>query len=183
MKSRSVARHVIHIGCVVGALTLWLGMGSAVAADPTEIRERITGLSDSLDAVELATIYQAIQQVDAPALRTDLKETLHARLDEVFEPLPNPSSHAVGAVGGLANPFGETEERLGSEEDHTFMWAQIDTLRLGPDATADDLRRRDELLARIVQIPDPQVRYALLDRLEERERASATTIATGFGSQ
>ncbi len=49
---------------------------------------------------------------------------------------------------------------------------RIETLNLRPDATADDLRVRDQLISEIAGIRDPILRDKLLAKLEERERQS-----------
>ena len=43
-------------------------------------------------------------------------------------------------------------------------------LNLGPNATADDLRTRDQLISEIAGVHDPLMRDKLLARLEEKER-------------
>jgi len=47
---------------------------------------------------------------------------------------------------------------------------EIIALQLGPDATVEDLRKRDELFNKIATVRDPDLRYELLGLLEENER-------------
>ena len=59
-------------------------------------------------------------------------------------------------------------------EDPLDLQQEILTLRLDRDATADDLRRRDRLVARLSQLADPIARDELLELLAEQERRAET---------
>jgi len=56
---------------------------------------------------------------------------------------------------------------------------KIESLNLGPSATIDDLRARDQLVSKIAGIRDPIQRDELLTRLEERERRVEESKAAG----
>jgi len=129
-------------------------LSSATVPSPYQISSAISELRQPLDGNLMSWILDAISQQSDPEQREKLNGMLEVRMKELL----------VGEA-----PLNELGGRLADGEAIRF---EIEALRLGPDATAEDLRKRDEVLMRIAKIQDPQVRYDLLELLAEQERAA-----------
>lgn len=76
-----------------------------------------------------------------------------------------------------ANPqayTGYAAQSIVSQPEPTFdeIVMRIDSLNLGADATVDELRQRDDIVAMISGIKDPNIRYDLITHLEKKEKES-----------
>lgn len=55
-------------------------------------------------------------------------------------------------------------------DEYALLRDEIFSLRLGPDASEEELRRRDEVIMKISQVDDLNARDELLMLLDEQER-------------
>ena len=180
VKLRLMRRQASRV-CVLACLAWSLGIPPVGAADSARVREMIAELSDATGAGDLAAIYKAISEIPQESDRLELKQALYAKLDALFEPGPQPREDAAAIDQQPAPSLTEADQASLNALDmeaarRRFRW-QIEMLPLGPEATADTLRRRDRVVAEISQLSDPHIRDELLQLLEERERAADTSAA------
>ena len=163
---------------VVACLMLLVWTSSVRADDPAQIREAIEGLSELLGPDDLIGIYEAISEVPDSSIRQELKAALHAKLDALFEPKLQPADRASVLNPGPQTSTSAEEPQAFSMLETELKWlelqAQIEALPLGPEATVETLRYRDQVVAEISRLSDPQLRYELLELLAQRERNTQT---------
>ena len=120
-------------------------------AQPESVRDleaEILALSHGVEANTLNQIFAALARLERPDERAYLQQLLDAQL---------------ATLNGIPRPSGQEDLLL-----------QIEALHLGPQATAEDLRARDQVVSAIAHITDPIRRNHLLKRLEEREHEAET---------
>lgn len=174
------ARAVLLLGC------LTLGASVALAADQSKtqdkIQEMIEGLSVGIGSEDLTSIYEAISEVPDASTRQDLRAALHAKLDELFDPTRRSSEVIAGDESVVTPPLPEGDEpfrkALEMQATRVRLQSQIETLELGPQASTDTIRLRDDLVAEISQLSNPDLRNELLQLLEERERTADTGVTS-----
>jgi len=130
-----------------------------------EIERAIAQLS-SYDLDRVSWIQNAISQ-QVPERQSQLRKSLDAKINNFFK-FKNNSFEAVSSQTESAAT--QPQESPSPEE----LKNKIDSLNLGPKATVEDIRQRDELLALIVNIADPDIRYELLQYLEKKENTGST---------
>ena len=130
---------------------------------PAEIEQAIAALSDSGANEQVDQILTSIMSLQ------DMDEQM--RLQMLF-------NQRLDALSGMAQvaPAPEFTPPQAAQLSYEETLARIQMLNLGPEASADDLRARDELVYSIVAIEDPMKRHELLLQLEEKERQSDTAI-------
>jgi len=126
-------------------------------ADPAMVEAAIRGLHEPIDPEQLSPIVSHLARIEDPHEQQRLQQLLDDQIAH-FANLPETSGDMRQEPDVLT---GIDPERLRLE---------IELLQLGPRATVDDLRKRDEVLSSIAGIPDPDVRYELLRILEDHER-------------
>jgi len=169
---------------LLACLTLSAGTAPVFAADVSQVRETIAQLSATMSGDELAAIYQAIGELPK-ADQEELRQALHAKLDELFDPEHHPAEPPVGPVAAQADETptaapAETGDEFFAELNRrtaaTRLRLRIEELQLGQNATADALRQRDDLVIEISQLADPMTRDELLQHLADREQAADQAI-------
>lgn len=159
-------------------IAVWSLLGAipeqaASAADPAFVSAR------PQEAAAIADIEAAIHQLEIPAdqerVRAIVAQLARFEDPEAVERLERQlkdrlAQHALEADANASVPHEGIV--LSSEEanDPTFLRLSIVTLRLGPDATMEDLRKRDVVISRIAQISDPRQQRELLRLLDKQER-------------
>lgn len=138
----------------------------------TEIEDMIESLEDPMDTEQMSHLFNAIARQEDNTTRGQLFQKLDARTTALLQ-------HAAGR---LAVPAEQAEAELPSETagwpqsqeamDPDMLRFEIETLHIGPQATVEDLRRRDEVVGKIARVSDPNQRYTLLGLLEARERSA-----------
>lgn len=134
-------------------------------ASPVEIEAAIRELSGPNDQERLSKIVFELGGLDDPSEQQRLQKLLNERMQALME-LSIPSGEATGSGNLSPSQFGRGSEAYHEE----LIMMRFETLNLGPDATADDLRARDQLISEIAGIRDPVMQRELLTKLEERER-------------
>lgn len=144
----------------------------AIAKDSAEISRMIGGLSGNLSIDNLKSIYNEIGNLQDASAQSELKQELHQKLDEIF-----------GVNSAIQDTEASTEETASdaevaeyintfeNERKYTAIKLQIKALELGPEANAETMRWRDDLVFQINNLPDPDKREELLRLLEEKEQA------------
>jgi len=177
---RTVTKAVLALAMLLGNVMGWcaaeelqshstsgltdLGVGQLGGA--AGIEAAIRTLSIPLDSEQLNRITLALVQLEDPQEQERLQRLLDERMNAFF---PTPTASNAELIEQQPNP---SEEERNQSGDAELLKFEIATLRLGPDATAEDLRRRDEVVRSIARTQDPQVRYDLLELLAEQERAA-----------
>ncbi len=135
-----------------------------LSAEALEIA--IRQLKEPVDQELLGKIFSSLARVENSSEQQRLQRLFDERMQELMkipeQPVDRPQSAGIPA-GTSAKP---PKQEITDEE----LRMRIETLTLGPKATVDELRARDELVAAIANVRDPVVRDTLLGRLEERER-------------
>ncbi len=140
---------------------------------PGEIETAIQKLNDPIDQDQLNKIFLDLARLEDEKERDRLQKMLDERMQELMkfpmastaqsaadrEPVPNMRAHTQAVT-------------VPNDPSHDELLVKIDTLNLRPDATANDLRARDQLVSQIAGIRDPMMREELLTKLEQRERES-----------
>ena len=139
-------------------------------ATPAELEAAIRGLSEPVDQEEVGKIFFDLGRLENPAEQQRLQQLLDERTRALMR-FPPPSEQPANGTSQHSPGPGPavTEEEL---------QMRLEMLNLGPQATADDLRVRDELVSAIAGVADPVRREQLLHRLEEREREAETAVST-----
>lgn len=128
------------------------------SSDIFEMEQEIKGIKAQISAEDIAWMRYVIARL--PASDKDrLNELLNNQLNTLSETAKNKTA-------SLDNTADNVEA----------LRMTIDSLSLGPQATIEDLRKRDEIVGSISGIKDPDLRYELLERLENKERLSASSI-------
>ena len=140
----------------------------AALSSPTELEGAIEALSPPIDSERLTQILDGLSGLTDPAEQQRLQQLLDTRLQQAMETAPPEQVMAPPAT--TAAPT--TEPPLSDDE----LNLRLQSLKLGPDATADDLRARDVVVAAIIALPDPIKRDQFFQQLEERERQAQTAV-------
>jgi hypothetical protein len=117
------------------------------------LEEAIRQLGETDYPSQLGSLVPALQRIEDPAERDRLQQLFEQRLQMLLQ--RDQAAQAGSSAAGELTVFG--------------LLPYVEGLTLGPQATVNDLRARDELVAKISQVPDPVAREQLLKRLEERE--------------
>lgn len=168
MKRLQVGMLVAGIGC---CMTWGVIAGNAAerlsrpAPPPStsEIEDAIHALREPFDYGQLNKVSFDLARIEDATERERLQKILDERVRELMKipEVPEPAKDVKDLLGGA--------EAANDVALQTELPAQIDMLHLGPQATADELRARDELVLKIAQVRDPVKRDELLERLENRE--------------
>ena len=122
---------------------------SVAAPQPAAIEQTLADLLGPADQERISWLIEAISaQPD-----TQVRQQLFAQLDERMASFFEPPGHWFAVL------------------------REIDSLHLGSNATVEDFRRRDAVVAKIAQIRDPTIRYRLRDILDEDEQEQAAAEA------
>jgi hypothetical protein len=143
--------------------------GAILAIEPTvdAIEDTINGLSHPVTDAQLMAVLTAIGKLRDEKEQERLRQALTDR------------GHALSQAAATAGP----EPTLNPESSDSEFRAKISALQLGPQATVEDLRARDEVVSAIVGVSDPTRREALLKELETRERQAETLVEPAKASQ
>lgn len=109
-----------------------------------------------------------LTRLEDPQERERLQRLLEERLQEVGQVSPPTQEARVAAVEVVLPDVPSYPE-----SDFGQLLMRIEMLSLGPQATVEDLRTRDAIVAVIAGISDPVQREQLLKRLDEREQAAS----------
>jgi len=140
----------------------------AIAKDSAEISGMISGLFANLSIDYLTSIYNEIRNISDASAKSELKQELHQKLDEIFGVAS--IAQDADALNVESKPSTESLEALSSETKYMAIKLQIEALQLGPGASTEIIRSRDELAAEINNIADPDKREELLQLLETKEQ-------------
>jgi len=140
------------------------------APSVSEIEQAIADLKDISDTDKLMWIQNAIFQQD-PGTSARLQKSLEEKQQELFQkaaaaPQSEESAGSPEIKTEEPAPALPAEETVSAEE----LKLRIDALKLGPEATVEDLREQNEIVYIIARIKDPVLRYELLDYLEAKEK-------------
>lgn len=131
-----------------------------------ELEAAIHQLKEPVDQELLGKIFSSLGRLENTKEQQRLQQLFDERMQELMK-IPEPplelSQNAGTPTGTSARP---PKQEITDEE----LRIRIETLTLGPKATAEDLRTRDEVIATIANVRDPVARDKLLGRFEERER-------------
>ena len=130
-----------------------------------QLEQAIRELRAPIDQDRLSEIFFGLGHLEDPQEQQRLQELLDQQLQPLTE-VPAPEPEATTAPAASLPTSADLTADVSDEE----LLMRIETLNLGPNATADDLRARDRLVSTIAGIRDPIVRDQLLARLEEKER-------------
>lgn len=139
-----------------GAASMRQG-GVRPSESPQDLQQAIERLHDPRDHQRSSEVFDAISRHPDEAVRRALVQQFDQRMGELL---------AGAAPSGLPELAASTIQS--SEE--SALRTDLEALELTSRASVDDLRRRDALVAQIARVPDPTLRYELLERLRERER-------------
>lgn len=134
-------------------------------SSPGEIEAAINNLNGPIDNAQLTQILTSISMITDTAEQGRLQQLLDERMQAIGE-VPTTDQPLTGAGAVEAVPWSGKPRALTDEE----VEARIQSLKLGGDATADDLRSRDDVVGAIIGMADPVRRERLLKALEDRER-------------
>ena len=156
---RVVWRWGVLVLCSFPMLAVGLATPAA-AQEPSAgaIEASIQSLREPIDHEQVSEIFVGLARLDDANERDRLQAMFDQRMQALME-LPSRSMEQA-AVDGVSFP------------SHDELAFRIETLALGPQATVEDLRARDQLVAEIAAIVDPVRREELLAKLEERERSA-----------
>ena len=135
------------------------------SSDILEMEEEIKAIRAPLPDEDVAWMRYIIAQLPAYD-----KEQLEGLLDQQVAAVSGVEDNILTASAltpsnaPVANPAGAQ------------LYSEIDNLFLGPEASVEDLRKRDKIVGLIAAIQDPNLRYELLQRLEDKERLSETCV-------
>ena len=131
-----------------------------------EVKNMISGLGQSVPVQQIGVIEHVIGLLPLEE-QASLKQALDDKLQDISSGAQLPkaadeiSNHDAGQVIGEDSAYSLPEDIV----------AQIKSINLGPSATVDDLRARDNIVAAISGIQDPNLRYELLEFLSSKERS------------
>lgn len=139
-----------------------------------ELETVIDGLNQPVDQEQLSKIFFELGRLEDPNEQARLQQLLDARMQELFQTEQNLSVPDAGAMMTFPS------DGVSAEPSVDELRMRMHTLTLGPAATAEDLRVRDDLVAAIAGLADPITRDELLHELEERERQAETFDPTAL---
>lgn len=124
------------------------------------IEALIQHVQSPLETEKVSDITFAIQELDDEEAQARLEQVLNERLTQLGgAPLPSRMS---------TPPALEPESATGD------LQTRIEMLNLGPSATVEDLRVRDQVVADIAGLNDPVQREQLLQQLQQHEQDAAS---------
>ncbi|MCM8797068.1 MAG: hypothetical protein NC923_04235 [Candidatus Omnitrophica bacterium] len=134
--------------------------------DVAEIEMEIYNLNAPLDTEKMSWIYNKIAQCSGEE-QERLNKILEEKIEESFK------NNALSQEFET-KPLSIVEDNVQYEQsnDYASIARKIDALKLGNDATVEDLRARDNIIATISGISDPKLRYDLLDYLDRKEKSA-----------
>lgn len=135
------------------------------SAAPADLDAMIGALDDPFGE-QRGMIASAIWALPEGPQREELQARLDQRMEELMTRHLEESTTDVAAE--LTAP--EVPELLSPLEEPALLSFEIDRLHVGPDATAEDLRRRDAVVAAIAAVEDPLLRDELLQQLSRKEQ-------------
>ena len=138
---------------------------------PSQIEEAIKALAQPIDDGQLGRILNSIARTEDPQEQERLQRLLDERIGTLMSQ-PSVASETTTQQSQVFEPNNNQAQQVSDEE----LTMRIQSLKLGPDATIDDLRSGDEIVTTIAGIKDPIKREQFLQQLEERERAAETAI-------
>ena len=151
-------------------LVIWWvvpGVPGAWSESPQDLQLAIEALSDPGDHQRSSRVLDAISQAQDEGIRQALLEQFDRRMGALLAGAPIDA----GPLSEAPQPgFPGSGESGIQSADETALRMELEELNLGSGATAEDIRRRDALVARIAPLADPNLRYELLDRLAQREQ-------------
>ena len=133
-------------------------------ATASEIESAIAQLSMPLEASALGKVQGDIMR-SSPADQARLHDSLDAKLKELqgaYSAATVPTAESVNA----SRPEPTSAAPLPQD-----IISQIDALDLGRDASVEQVRKKDALVATISALNDTNVKYDLLDYLRNKEQA------------
>lgn len=130
-----------------------------------EIQAEIDDLAAPIDAQKIGSIRNAILQKTSEDQKY-LNEYLNEHIKNMFGTANSPTTDAPDI-----EHFDAAQSQLPLSPES--IKAQIDFLRLGQNATADDLIKRDKIVENISTIQDPDLRSELLNYLESKEKITS----------
>ena len=140
-------------------------------ASASEIEAEIAQLHQPIDQERLSKIFLDVGRLADPQDQQRLQQMLVEQVQVLMEGAA--PAEAPAAPGAPVQMPPDHEPGLSDEE----LSMRIDALNLGPTATADDLRARDEVVSAIAGVTDPIRREELLKRLDARERDADTAAS------
>ena len=176
-----VARSIRAAGVALLVMGSSIVCAAAETADepppsPAELEATIRDLKHPIDHEQLTKLFFDLGRVTDLAEQQRLQQLLDGRMRELITPPPTPPEETASSVKE-GSPAGESGQAVfGSESPHDEFQQRLKALNLGPDASADDLRKRDELVSAIIGIRDPARRERYLLQLEQLERNAETAV-------
>ncbi len=130
-----------------------------------EVRNMISGLGQSVPVQQRGVIEHVIGLLPLEE-QVSLKQALDDKLRDISSDIQLPK--------GTDDVSIYTGQVISEGVAHLLpegIVTQIQSLNLGPSATVEDLRARDNIVAVIAGIQDPDLRYELLEFLSSKERS------------
>lgn len=124
------------------------------------IETLIQQVQSPLETEKVSDITFAIQELDDEEAQARLEQVLNERLTQLGG-APVPSRTSTIPAPELESSSGDLQTR-------------IEMLNLGPAATVEDLRARDQVVADIAGLNDPLQREQLLQQLQQHEQDAAS---------
>ena len=144
---------------------------------PAQLEATIHDLKHPIDHEQLTKLFFDLGRVTDPGEQQRLQQLLDERMRELITPPPTPLEKAAESSPKEKEPQGEREPAIfGAESPDDEFQQRLNALNLGSDATADDLRKRDELVSAIIGVRDPARRERYLLQLEQLERNAETAV-------
>lgn len=175
---RHVGRGIRAVGLALMVMGIPVMCAAAETADepppsPAQLEATIRDLKHPIDHERLTRLFVDLGRVADPAEQQRLQQLLDERMRELITPPPTSPEEAASSP-----PEEKPHEpaTFGSESADDEFQQRLKALHLGPDATADDLRQRDELISAIIGIRDPARRERYLLELEQLERNAETAV-------
>ena len=153
---------------------LFIGLSAGLLSS-AGAEERLTTPSSADTATPSAQ--EVTQSIAAWADPTDL-----SRRDVLFtavlaHPDPKEQRHLLRAFQQQQRTLTPPSQPAAfSAADLNALRWQVKFLPVGPEATVEDVQERDDVVAQIANVPDPDLRQQLLDRLREREQPAEEAI-------
>jgi len=149
-------------GSAVPAASVVVESGAAAVPleTPGEIEAAIMDLAAPLDEALVSRAIEGIRTLEDAQEQARLQQALNDRVAELAGVTPEPT----------------TTPSVTAESSDEELLKHIAALTLGRDATAAELRERDDVVSAIVGIEDPIRREAMLEALERRERDAETVV-------
>lgn len=170
--NNNVSKNIIQTGGII-LLSVFLISNAfiyAKAEESDKISKLIGSLSENLNINYLTDIYGKIGNLSDPSAKLRFKEELHKKLDDIFESPSNVQKlESLDKEDDSSNTPAENLEAFNSETKYNALKLQIDALQSGPDVSSEIIRSRNDLIAEINNISDPNRRAELLRLMKEKE--------------